>query len=116
MKMINNELLNEALKMHNKYQTEGAYIKELESTLKTLDDYLNYYPTADVEPSKEEKSFIEKMFNIRFELMKDKGMMNEGYILTKENPNFKLHYYYKDCKNDSEDCKTLCARLEPIKQ
>lgn len=109
------ELLNRAITIHNKYQTEGVYKEELDSIYKELSNYLDSLPKE--EPSNEEKLFIDGLFKAQINILEDKGMMNEGYILDSRMPGLRLHYVALDeGKEDSDSLgRTLCAKLEPIK-
>ena len=114
--MINNELLEKAQCLHLKYQTEGVYKEELETMMDELQHYVDNLPTKGEEPSEEEKIFIDRLFIAQLELIRDNGMMNEGYILKPELlPNYRLHFYCKD-KENLDDYKTLCTCIESIKK
>ena len=111
--MINNELLERAQHLHSKYQTTGVYKEELETMMGELQCYLDSLPIEGKEPSEEEKAFIDKLFIAQLELIKDNGMMNEGYILKSELlPSCRLHFFCKDRKDSGDE--VLCACIETI--
>ena len=122
---MNKELLEKAIAIHHRYETEGVFQEELSIIKDEVQNYIDSLPMDGDEPSTEEKLFIDQLLDIQIKLVGDAGMMNEGYILRPEIPGYRLHFYDKDATNSADDSdpfsysnlniKVLCAKLEPIK-